>query len=149
MSRSSVVLGAGLHALRLDALDEGDADPRGQHRVLAVGLEGAPAHGNAGDVDGGSERDVVIGGAALGADDRAVRARVLGLPGGGQGDGRGKHGCRSPVHVALVDSHAGGAVGHLDGGQPEAFERAGVEAVVPVHLARDVGDLLVDGHLAE
>lgn len=116
------VLDGGADTALLYAGDVPGADPSGQVRVLAVGLEVAAAERGAVEVDGGGEEDVDALAAGLLGEQHACAAGEFRVPGGGQG-GRGGQGDRrvvgAPAHAPDTDR----AVRHDEGVQADLGER--------------------------
>ena len=144
-----VVLDVADHALGLRAAQPLHAQPRHQVRVLAVGLERAPAERRAHDVHGGSEDHVVALVLDLVSDHGSVVAGQRPVEGGGQAD-RGGHG------RGLARAHAHGPVAVVDGRHPNARHAAvgaGVGALAAGGalqvLAAQQPHLLVTGQRAD
>ena len=127
--------GDGFEVMRIVALqsgDKGDAKPRGEEGILAVGFLAAPPARIAEDVDVGRpesetevatgivvEDGVVVFGAGLGGDNVGDAMKEVAVPGGGEADGlwedRGNSGASDSME-ALVPPVVGGDIEARDGG---------------------------------
>ena len=132
----------------------------GQNRVFAVVLEVAPVAQFAGQIDTAGQAHVVALRALFAADQRAVLAGRLGVPGRGRSQVRGQR--RRVATVGSAEAHAVGRADHLQRGnaQPRHAQREAVAAVAqqlvgtdrPAEgraLAVNEQDLLVESQLFE
>ena len=135
------VLGVGHHPLRLDALHVGGPHGGGEGGILAVGLEGAAAPGNAGEVQLGALNDVDALVAGFGADQSSCLLGHRGIEAGGHADGGRQLG--HPLGVV------GDPVGPVGQGQRGDAQRGDAGADVLVGAGggkRHKGRLLLEGH---
>ena len=151
------VLGAGGEALVLDAAHVAGGHLAGEVGVLGDVLEVAAAERVALDAEAGAEDDVVVHGGGLLREGDADLLAQLGLPGVGDGHGRGEagggHGAADAevVRTLALDAQAVGAVGEVQlgnalGGIRLRAERGGAGKQCAFLLEGQVGNDVLVSH---